>query len=98
MTSFVLIEGFQYTELPTKSQRKVLEWLDECPIDYETEDAEGNIMSRYEYFSDWTLDEVQEHCMMNGYLFDMTGDPIHHLVLTEHIINRELNSTNNSNT
>lgn len=98
MTSFVLIEGFQYTELPTKAQRKVLEWLDECPIDYETEDDKGNTMTRYEYPSDWTTDEVQEHCMMNEYLFDRTGDPIHHLVLTEHIINRGLNSTNNSNT
>ena len=96
MTSFVLIEGFQYTELPTKAQRKVLEWLDECPIDIETKEYDGQVS--YEYPSDWTTDEVQEHCMMNGYLFDRTGDPIHHLVLTEHIINRELNSTNNSNT
>ena len=94
MTSFVLIEGFQYTELPTKAQRKVLEWLDEDPM--ETEAHDGSM--GYEYFSDITTDEVQEHCMINGYLFDRTGDPIHHLVLTEHIINRELNSTNNSNT
>ena len=94
MTSFVLIEGFQYTELPTKAQRKVLEWLDEDPIPTTAHDGSTG----WEYPSDWTTDEVQEHCMMNEYLFDRTGDPIHHLVLTEHIINRELNSTNNSNT
>ena len=92
MTSFVLIEGFQYKELPTKSQRKVLEWLDECPIDTETHDGQIG----YEYPSDWTTDEVQEHCMMNEYLFDRLGEPIHHLVLTEHRIKEELNNDNDN--
>lgn len=80
MTSFVLIEGFQYTELSEKAQHKVLKWLDECPIDYP--DDEGNM--RFDYPSDWTTDEVQEHCMMNEYLFDKFGAPIHHLILTEY--------------
>ena len=96
MTSFVLIEGFQYKELPTKAQRKVLEWLDDHPFDYETEDDEGNTMTRYEYPSDWTTDEVQEHCEMNEYLFDRLGEPIHHLVLTEHRIKEELNNDNDN--
>lgn len=90
MTSFVLIEGFQYTELSVKAQRKVLEWLDEHPID-----DEGNTATRYEHPSDWTTDEVQEYCMVNEYLFDRYGDPIHHLVLTEHKIKEELNNDNN---
>jgi len=92
MSSFVLIEGFQYTELDVKGQRKVLNWLDEHPMDYE--DDEGNI--RYDYPSDWATIEVQEHCEMNEYLFDRYGEPIHHLVLTEHRIKEEINNDNDN--
>lgn len=106
MTSFVMVEGFQYHELTEKAQHKVLDWLDDPPLEYETEvtvineegDEEVQNVMKYEYPSDWAPEEIQSHCEMNEYLFDKFGDPIHHLVLTEYKQNRDLNSTNNSNT
>ena len=86
MTSYVMIEGFQYKELSVMAQRKVLQWLDEAPIDTETYDGQVG----YEYPSDWTTDEVQEHCEMNEYLFNRLGEPIHHIVLTEYKPNEEI--------
>ena len=91
MTSFVMIEGFQYCELDDKAKRKVQAWIDEFPFDYENEveDETGEIVvvTEYDYFSDWEEQDQQDHCYMNGYIFDKHGKPIHNLILTEHRLN-----------
>ena len=89
MTSFVLIEGFQYIELSDKARGKVLIWLDEVPLEYEAENEEGQIVTEYEYFSELDDVDVQEHCLINEYLFNRDGRPIHQYVLTEHRLNKE---------
>jgi len=89
MSSFVMIEGFQFIELDDRAKSKVLVWLDEVPIEYEEEDGEGNIVTMYTYFSELDEVDIQDHCFMNGYLFDKNGKTIHNLILTEHRLNEE---------
>lgn len=89
MSSYVLIEGFQYIELSDKAKRKVEIWLDEVPMEYETENEEGNIVTEYEYLSELSELEIQDRCELNEYLFNRDGRPIHQYVLTEHKLNKE---------
>ncbi len=91
MSSFVLIEGFEYKELSDKGKMRVLRWLDEVPMEYEAEDKDGKIVIQYEYFSDLDEVDVQDHCLINEYLFNRDGRPIHQYVLTEHKLNEEKN-------
>lgn len=94
MSSFVMIEGFQYCELDSKAKHKVLVWLDEVPIEYEEEivndKGEVEYVPEYMYFSDLEEDDIQDHCYMNGYLFDKHGKPIHNLILTQYNIDNKL--------
>lgn len=100
MSSFVMIEGFHFYELSDIAKRKVEAWIDEYPFDYENEveveDEEGNVktelVTEYTYFSDWDEDMQQDHCFMNGYIFDKHGKPIHDLILTQHNIDNKLNN------
>jgi len=89
MSSYVLIEAFQYKELDTKGKNKVLRWLDDAPMEYEVENEDGMIVTEYQYFSEMDESDVQDHCQVNEYLFDKHGKPIHNLVLTEHKLNEE---------
>ena len=84
MSSFVMIEGFQYFELSDKAKHKVQIWLDEVPMEYEVETDDGPIGTEYDYFSDWEEQDQQDHFFINGYLFNKDGRPIHQYVLTEH--------------
>ncbi len=70
------IKGFYYSELSENAKMKVKNWLDEIPFDYEDE----NGITHYEYASDWNDDAIYEHCRMNGYIFNIDGNCIHHLI------------------
>lgn len=70
------IRGFHYSELSEKAKTKVKNWLDEIPFDYEDEAG----ITHYEYASDWNDGEINEHCRMNGYIFNLDGNYIHHLI------------------
>lgn len=89
MSSYVLIEGFEFKELSPAAKSRVLRWLDESPMEYEVENEEGKYVMQYEYFSDLDEVDVQEHCLINEYLFNKDGRPIHQYVLTEHKLNEE---------
>ena len=80
MISYGLIEVYDFLDLEQKAKNKVIDWLDQAPLDYEND--EGGIS--YEYFSDMDEMQIIEHCMMNEYKFDKRGNPIHHLLLTEY--------------
>ena len=47
---------------------------------YDCEDENGNTITKYQYFADAEDYEVQEHCELNGYLFTIKGDCVHHLI------------------
>lgn len=81
MVTFGLIEVYDFLDLERKAKNKVIDWLDQAPLDYEND--EGGIS--YEYFSDMDEVDVAEHCMMNEFKFDKYGDPIHHLLLLDGI-------------
>jgi hypothetical protein len=75
----VKIKAYKFEELKKESIIKVLNWLDEWPIDYE--DENGDI--KWDYFSDIYYQDPQyvaEHCEANEYLFDKYGNTIHHLI------------------
>lgn len=74
------IKVYEYQELPDKSKHKADIWLDEMPFDYEVENEDGEIVTEYEYFSEWSEDLKAEHCEINGYLFFENGKPAHHLI------------------
>jgi len=73
----VNIEAFQYSELTPKAKNRVIDWLDDPPLEYE--DEEGNLL--YKYAIDQTDQEVSEHCNDNEYLFDRFGRIINALIV-----------------
>ena len=75
----IKIEAYDYQELNEDSKYEVKLWLDEIPFDYEDEDKEGNIITKLDYPSDWSDEDINEHCKMNGYLFNKYGKCVHHL-------------------
>ena len=70
------VQGFTFKELNNKAKLKVINWLDEFPIDYE--DEEGQI--HYRYFSELEEIDIEDHCDVNGYIFNTYGEPIHHII------------------
>jgi hypothetical protein len=70
------IMTFDYLELTSDAKSRVIYWLDEFPIDYENED--GSIS--YQYFYELDDSEIDEHCQINGYIFDKNGKPVHNLI------------------
>ena len=79
----VTINAYNFSELSEKAQYNA-NWkyfLD--GFEYEDEDKDGNIITNYDYFSDWELVEQIEFCDMNDYLFDRDGVLINHLVKEE---------------
>ena len=81
----IQVNAYEYKELNQDAQFKVKLWLDECPFEYETDelDKEEKHILKTEYISDWDDDSIQEHCEVNGYLFDRFGNCIHHLNITK---------------
>jgi hypothetical protein len=77
----IQVNAYEYKELCQDSKFKVKLWLDEIPFEYETDelDKDGKHILKTEYISDWDNDSIQEHCEVNGYLFDESGDCVHHL-------------------
>tara|TARA_Y100000401_G_scaffold12183_1_gene8329 strand:+ start:183 stop:449 length:267 start_codon:yes stop_codon:yes gene_type:complete len=74
------INVYEYKDLKEDAKFKVIWWLDKYPIEYDCEDENGNTITKYQYFADAEDYEVQEHCEVNGYLFTIEGDCIHHLI------------------
>jgi hypothetical protein len=87
MTSYVFIEAFEYKELSWTAKRRVRDWLNNDPIEYE--DDEG--VMQYDHISEWGDSDIQDHCHMNEYLFNKYGEDIHNLVLTEFKLPSETN-------
>mgnify|MGYP003322552511 CR=1 FL=1 len=75
----IKINAYEYKELSEDSKYEVKLWLDQIPFDYEDEDKQGNIVKKLDYPSDWSDEDIQEHCFMNGYLFNKYGKCVHHL-------------------
>lgn len=72
----VSIRALNYLELSEKAKMNVDYWLDDSPLEYD--DGEGKMT--IEYPSDWEDADIDEHCKINGYLFDENGKPIHNLI------------------
>ena len=75
----VTIEAFNFQDLNEKAKEKVIYWLDLYPVEYEKKDGSFG----YSYYSE--LDKKDEYiivemCEMNNYLFNLHGEPIHHLI------------------
>jgi hypothetical protein len=77
----IKINAYEFKELNQDAKHTALLWLDEFPLEYETEELneQGKPILKNEYFSDWLEEEVQEHCEMNNYLFSKQGKCVHHL-------------------
>ena len=79
MPKQITIDAYKIYELNGKALIHALHWLDEFPLEYEKEDGTFG----YDYYSDiWESDKdyVIEYCVINDYLFDKYGQPIHHLL------------------
>ena len=79
----IKVNAYKYSELKQDAKHEVICWLDQNPIDYETEDEQGNNIIEYEYFSDMEDIDIIEHCEANEYLFDKYGNRVHHLEVKE---------------
>jgi len=77
----IIINAYEYKELNECAKFKVKLWLDEVPFEYETDelDKNGKPVVKIEYASNWDDDTIIDHCEANGYLFDQSGDCVHHL-------------------
>jgi len=71
----ITIEAYDYNDLDEAGKASVRIWLDESPIEVENDAGEFE----YDYFSDMTDIDIDEHCQANEYLFTKSGRPIHHL-------------------
>jgi hypothetical protein len=72
----VNVNAYTFLELSEKAKQKVLLWLDEFPLEYEDED--GNIQTQY--FYELEPNDIEDHCSLNGYLFDIHGNAIHDIL------------------
>ena len=79
----IKVNAYEYSELKQDAKNEVIHWLDEIPLDYETEDEQGNTIIEYEYFSDMEDIDIIEHCEINEYLFDKFGNCVHHLEIKQ---------------
>jgi len=79
----IKVNAYEYSELNQVSKHEVIIWLDQNPMDYETKDEHGNTIREIEYFSDMDKEDIQEHCEINGYLFNKYGECVHHLEVKE---------------
>lgn len=69
------VEAYEYQELEPNARSEVVYWLDQDPWEFQNDQGE----TLYRNCSDMTDEDIQEHCEMNGYLFDAEGRPVHHL-------------------
>ena len=86
----IKIQAFKFHQLNNDAKSRVINWLDELPIECEDEDEQGNIINTIEYFSDMQEGEIEEHCEMNEYLFSKYGDCVHHLQIDKAALARRL--------
>jgi hypothetical protein len=71
----ITVTAYDYAELNQEAKTKVKHWLDGWPLEVENDAGEFE----YDYFSDMTDEDIQDHCEVNGYLFSRTGRSVHHL-------------------
>jgi hypothetical protein len=70
------IEGYIFNQLSNKAKQRVIRWIDEYPMEYQNDNGE----TIYRYFVDGSENDVNEHCEINGYIFNVYGEPIHHII------------------
>jgi hypothetical protein len=70
------IEGYIFNQLSNKAKQRVIRWIDEYPMEYQNDNGE----TIYRYFADGSENDVNEHCEINGYIFNVYGEPIHHII------------------
>tara|TARA_R100001594_G_scaffold32974_5_gene61240 strand:- start:190 stop:492 length:303 start_codon:yes stop_codon:yes gene_type:complete len=75
----IKINAYKFNELNNEAKSRVTHWLDEMPLYYETQDKNGNIIEKIQYFTDMHNSDICDHCEMNGYWFSENGEYIHHL-------------------
>ena len=56
----IKVNAYEYSELNQDAKHEVVHWLDEMPLDYETEDEHGNTIIEIEYFSEMEEQDIQE--------------------------------------
>jgi hypothetical protein len=76
----IKINAYKFNELNNEAKSRVIYWLDEMPLYYETEDKNGNIIEKRQYFTDMHNVDICDHCEINGYLFSNNGEYINHLI------------------
>ena len=81
----IKINAYEFKELNQEAQHRALIWLDRFPIDYDTGEVDeyGKPIIKYDYFSSWPEQEIQEHCEINNYLFSKNGQAIHYLEIKQ---------------
>jgi len=79
MSKLISIRAYEYQELDDYAKSRFIDYMYDCPFDYEDEDEEGNAIIKYSYFADMDLAEQIEFCEMNEYLFNKYGELIGHL-------------------
>jgi len=79
MSKLISIRAYEYQELDDYAKSRFIDYMYDCPFDYEDEDEEGNAIIKYSYFADMDLEEQIEFCEINEYLFDKYGELIGHL-------------------
>lgn len=75
----IKINAYQFDELSDDSKFNVKCWLDQFPIEYEHELPSGELVTRYQYFTEQDDELTSETCRINEYLFTKHGKPIHQL-------------------
>jgi hypothetical protein len=77
----IAIDAYDYQDLDRLGKKKVVDWLDKDPYEWNTGEVDelNHPVIKYEYASDWNEEEIIDYCKSNNYLFSKFGDPIHHL-------------------
>ena len=82
----IKINTYDYIELNKQGKLYVLSCLYEVPIDYANDfDEQGIKIKEDKYFSDFNFseNEINDHCKVNGYLFSIYGNPVHKLEINK---------------
>lgn len=58
------INIYTFDELSAEAKENVIYWLDQDPIEYETDEGYA-----YQYYDELDEADIVEHCEMNGYEF-----------------------------
>ena len=77
---FKTILARDYTDLSKTYKQHTRCWIDEVRYEFDCETIDGD---EFVSCSEWTEEEIQDHCDNYGYLFDEYGRNISGLIITE---------------